>query len=172
MGQRSRQSKPKAAEDASVVDEGGIRAARIAECIRLLSLRLKPPEIQVKLAEKFGVVERTIRTDLRAARRELAKASESVPLEVRRANYRAGLDLVFQRALEARHFGAALSALDRIARLDALLPEGTNVDVGTQVAAGVLIVPAPISEPERWLAEARASMEGGAITTPERKQET
>jgi hypothetical protein len=132
-GEERRRAEELAAELAAELEReeaSSARGERVAAAMRLLSLRVPPPEIQRRLAEKYEVVQRTIRADIRQARRLMAKQADAKDLPLRRLQYRAGLELTLQQAMAAGKYQSVLGALDRLAQIDGVLDDDGRATTG------------------------------------------
>lgn len=86
----------------------------------LLATCTPHPVIKAQIAKKFGVGERQAANWIKATYEELAIEARPRQKDERRAQMRAALSDFYQKALLARQFNAAVTALDRLCKLDGL----------------------------------------------------
>src|SRR5262245_57775810 len=87
---------------------------------QLVARYLPAREIAARIAERFGCSERTVYDDIRLVWKELAKEDEE-ERAVRKNQMRSTLRRLFNKAVRAEDYKAAIQALDRLCKLDGLL---------------------------------------------------
>ena len=125
-----------------VMPSSAARAPRLppereAEVARLLSQCVPHPKIVAYLSQTWGCTDRAVRRAIREVYYRWSKLPSTDPL-ARREQMRQAMFDFYGKALKAGAYSAAVTALDRLCKLDGLFaPDVTQERASTAAAAGV-----------------------------------
>lgn len=114
------------------------KQARLERVEALICAHARPSDIARQISASHSVSKRQVQMDIAYVYAQMESDADEETRQTRRGRFRMSLAMIFAKAIEVSDFRAALSALDRIGRLDNVYQQteqtGAAAEAGTRIS--------------------------------------